>query len=904
MKQNAIVINKCSGSSNRTKKKKKKMKLRKKNKVSFGSKIWGANETQSEIEMVSSVSADERASFYSMSNGILPALGAESTRKMKLNHFIISPFNSTYRCWDKFLVLLVFYTAWVSPFEFGGFLKSPNHILSILDNVVNAFFFTDIFVTFFVAYIDKANYVLVDDPRMIAWKYVSTWFIFDLISTIPSELARTALPNPLAQYGYFNILRLWRLRRVSTMFTRLEKDTSLSYFWIRCLKMIFVTLFAIHAAACIMYLIALHHKPLSNTWLGLMYADKANNQTTMKYYVTAMYWSITTLSTTGYGDLHATSVWEMVFTTIYMVFNLGLSSYIIGNMTNLVVHGTSRTRKFRDTIQAASSFAQRNKIPLRLQDQMIAHLCLKHRTDSEGLQQQEILEVLPKAIRSSISHFLFYNLVDKVYIFNGVSNDLLFQLVAEMKAEYFPPREDVILKNEAPTDMYILVTGSVDLITQRNGAEMFVRELKAGDVFGETGVLCYRPQLFTARTTRLSQLLRLSRTVFLNLIQANVGDGTIIMNNCLQHLSEQNDPVMNSILVEVQHMLTEGKSDLPLSLCFAAMREDDMLLHKLLRQGKDPDELDSTGRTPLHIAASRGSMECVSVLLDYGANPNSKDSEGNVPLWESISGGHEAVTKVLVDNGATISSGDVGQFSSFAVKQNNLDLLKQIIKYGGDVTLFNNTGTTALHTAISDENTEVVKFLLEQGADIDKADQHGWTPRAMAEYQGHEEIKGLFQAEGQDRNKSVDALSGMEDVRNLTKYQSEPTLPPHYEDATSSMIGDRWRRRNNKFDNSLFGIISAARNLSKAGKQQRRSSGEYERLPVASNEFARVTIHCSEEYKTSAVLVLLPESLEELLEVGSQRFGFSPTKVRTKDGALIHDIKLVRDGDHLMLSAD
>ena len=95
-----------------------------------------------------------------------------------------------------------------------------------------------------------------------------------------------------------------------------------------------------------MYLIAIHHKPVSSTWLGLLYGDKINKESTMQYYVTAMYWSITTLSTTGYGDLHATNTWEMVFTTIYMVFNLGLSSYIIGNMTNLVVHGTSRTRKF------------------------------------------------------------------------------------------------------------------------------------------------------------------------------------------------------------------------------------------------------------------------------------------------------------------------------------------------------------------------------------------------------------------------------------------------------------------------------------------------------------------------------------------------------------------------------
>jgi potassium channel len=37
---------------------------------------------------------------------------------------------------------------------------------------------------------------------------------------------------------------------------------------------------------------------------------------------------------------------------------------------------------------------------------------------------------------------------------------VIMEKVSEMKAEYFPPREDVILQNEAPTDFYILVTGS------------------------------------------------------------------------------------------------------------------------------------------------------------------------------------------------------------------------------------------------------------------------------------------------------------------------------------------------------------------------------------------------------------------------------------------------------------
>ena len=44
---------------------------------------------------------------------------------------------------------------------------------------------------------------------------------------------------------------------------------------------------------------------------------------------------------------------------------------------------------------------------------------------------------------------------------NGVFSGLLISKVSEMKAEYFPPKEDVILQNEAPTDFYILVTGAV-----------------------------------------------------------------------------------------------------------------------------------------------------------------------------------------------------------------------------------------------------------------------------------------------------------------------------------------------------------------------------------------------------------------------------------------------------------
>lgn len=167
-----------------------------------------------EIEQLS-----RESSHYSLSTGILPSLGARSNRRVKLKRFIVSPYDRQYRLWETFLVVLVVYTAWVSPFEFG-FLGKPAGPLAKTDNVVNGFFAIDIILTFFVAYLDRNTYLLVDDHKKIAWKYTSTWLLFDVISTIPSELAVKISPKPLRQYGLFNMLRLWRLRRVSALFAR------------------------------------------------------------------------------------------------------------------------------------------------------------------------------------------------------------------------------------------------------------------------------------------------------------------------------------------------------------------------------------------------------------------------------------------------------------------------------------------------------------------------------------------------------------------------------------------------------------------------------------------------------------------------------------------------------------
>ncbi|ONK81092.1 uncharacterized protein A4U43_C01F25190 [Asparagus officinalis] len=388
-------------------------------------------------------------------------------------------------------------------------------------------------LTFFVAYLDRKSYLLIDDPKKIATRYISSWFVFDVCSTVPFQqlsLLFTARGNGL-EFRVLNMLRLWRLRRVSSLFARLEKDIRFNYFWTRCIKLILVTLFAVHCAGCFNYLIADRYPNPSRTWIGVKIPNFREASLWIRY-VTSIYWSITTLTTTGYGDLHAENPREMLFDIFYMLFDLGLTAYIIGNMTNLVVHGTSRTRNFRDTVQAASEFVARNQLPQHVKDQMLSHICLRFKT--EGLKQQETMNGLPKGIRSSIAQYLFFPIVQQVYLFQGVSYDFTFQLVTEMQAEYFPPKEDVILQNEAPTDLYILVSGAVELRTHADGIEQVHGRASSGEVFGEVGVLCYKPQPFTVRTTELSQILRLSRTTLMNIIQENKEDGNIVMNNLFQ----------------------------------------------------------------------------------------------------------------------------------------------------------------------------------------------------------------------------------------------------------------------------------------------------------------------------------------------------------------------------------
>ncbi|GKV21192.1 hypothetical protein SLEP1_g31190 [Rubroshorea leprosula] len=679
-------------------------------------------------------------SLSNLSKIILPPLGVSNYNQNQINSkgWIIYPVDSRYRCWEAFMVLLVAYSAWMYPFEVAFLSSSAHRNISIVDNIVDLFFGIDIVLTFFVAYIDSRTQLLVRDSRKIAVRYLSTWFLMDVASTLPFEALGylfTGKSKVGIFYSLLGLLRFWRLRRVKQLFTRLEKDIRFNYFWIRCARLLAVTLFLVHCAGCLYYLLADWYPHQGKTWLGSVNPNFRETSLWIRY-ISALYWSITTLTTVGYGDLHAVNAVEMIFIIFYMLFNLGLTAYLIGNMTNLVVEGTHRTMEFRNSIEAASNFVSRNRLPPRLKEQILAYMCLRFK--AESLNQHQLMEQLPKSICKSICQHLFLPIVEQVYLFKGVSKEILRLLVAKMKAEYIPPREDVIMQNEAPDDVYIIVSGEVEIIDCEMEKEIVVGTLHPGDMFGEIRALCYKPQRFTFRTKTLSQLLRLRTNDLVEAMQAKQEDNVSMLKNFFHQNKKLKDLKIGDLIMEGGD--EDGDPNMSINLLTVAGTGNAAFLDELLKARLDHDIGDCEGKTPLHIAASNGHEDCVMVLLKHACNVHLRDMNGNTALWDAVSSKHHSIFRILYHRAAISDPFTAGDLLCTAAKRNNIEVMKELLKHGLNVDADDRHGLTALQIAMAGNHADMVNLLVMNGADIASVSSHRLSSMNLNEMVQNREI--------------------------------------------------------------------------------------------------------------------------------------------------------------------
>jgi ankyrin repeat protein len=150
----------------------------------------------------------------------------------------------------------------------------------------------------------------------------------------------------------------------------------------------------------------------------------------------------------------------------------------------------------------------------------------------------------------------------------------------------------------------------------------------------------------------------------------------------------------------------------------AAFGRLDRLRTLLERSPEAANERSRDGFTPLHLAIFGGSLEAVRLLIAHGADVDAVSEHPTIrvrPLGTAAFGRSTEAARLLLDAGADVNGRGEGSF-------------------------------TALHSAAASGDQDLVRLLLEHGADATLADLQGRRPADLAETAGATDVADVLRA--------------------------------------------------------------------------------------------------------------------------------------------------------------
>jgi ankyrin repeat protein len=192
------------------------------------------------------------------------------------------------------------------------------------------------------------------------------------------------------------------------------------------------------------------------------------------------------------------------------------------------------------------------------------------------------------------------------------------------------------------------------------------------------------------------------------------------------------DLVEHLVIKYPQHVNTRG-GHLITPLVAALARRHIQTAELLFHNGADVDVRGGDPpQTPLHSAAWYADFEMVRVLLNLKADVNARCDTGWTPIH-------------------CVSQGFQNSYIP-SVYQSLPDVARLLLEHGADANAqlpdSDDSGRTPLHVTMEFNNAEVVRVLLEHGANVDAEDSEGRTPYQIASANGYDEIMKLLSEHG------------------------------------------------------------------------------------------------------------------------------------------------------------
>uniref|UniRef100_A0A8C2INM0 Potassium voltage-gated channel, subfamily H (eag-related), member 1a n=1 Tax=Cyprinus carpio TaxID=7962 RepID=A0A8C2INM0_CYPCA len=419
--------------------------------------------------------------------------------------------------WDWVILILTFYTAIMVPYNVSFKTKQNNVTWLVVDSIVDVIFLVDIVLNFHTTFVGPAGEVI-SDPKLIRMNYLKTWFVIDLLSCLPydvinafenvdevSTTERFSLslgPRRARRVGIsslFSSLKVVRLLRLGRVARKL--DHYIEYGAAVLVLLVCVFGLAAHWLACIWYSIGDYevidedrNTVRTDSWLymlgetmGSPYRFNASGRgrweggpTKDSVYITSLYFTMTSLTSIGFGNIAPTTDWEKIFAVAMMMIGSLLYATIFGNVTTIFQQMYANTNRYHEMLNSVRDFLKLYQVPKGLSERVMDYIASTW-SMSHGIDTEKVLQICPKDMRADICVHLNRKVFKEHPAFRLASDGCLRALAMEFQTIHCAPGDLIYHAGESVDSLCFVVSGSLEVIQD----DEVVAILGKGDVFGD-----------------------------------------------------------------------------------------------------------------------------------------------------------------------------------------------------------------------------------------------------------------------------------------------------------------------------------------------------------------------------------------------------------------------------------
>ncbi|XP_035311007.1 potassium voltage-gated channel subfamily H member 2 isoform X1 [Cricetulus griseus] len=447
---------------------------------------------------ISSLVAQE---VLSLGADVLPEYKLQAPRIHRWTILHYSPFKAV---WDWLILLLVIYTAVFTPYSAAFLLKETEdgapapdcgyacQPLAVVDLIVDIMFIVDILINFRTTYVN-ANEEVVSHPGRIAVHYFKGWFLIDMVAAIPFDLLIFGSGSE-ELIGLLKTARLLRLVRVARKLDRYSEYGAAVLFLLMCTFALIA-----HWLACIWYAIGNMEQPHMDSRIGWLHnlgdqIGKPYNSSGLggpsikDKYVTALYFTFSSLTSVGFGNVSPNTNSEKIFSICVMLIGSLMYASIFGNVSAIIQRLYSGTARYHTQMLRVREFIRFHQIPNPLRQRLEEYF--QHAWSyTNGIDMNAVLKGFPECLQADICLHLNRSLLQHCKPFRGATKGCLRALAMKFKTTHAPPGDTLVHAGDLLTALYFISRGSIEILR----GDVVVAILGKNDIFGEPLNLYARP---------------------------------------------------------------------------------------------------------------------------------------------------------------------------------------------------------------------------------------------------------------------------------------------------------------------------------------------------------------------------------------------------------------------------